>query len=220
MAIHNRIEYPVKQIRRWVEDLWTQQEIADELRKTDPRVTCKLVYKVCKKHGIKFPFAKGGGRPGSAHKNWKGGKLISKIGYVKIFCPEHPSCRKTNRRRALKSRGGPYRKQKYVWEHRLVMEQKLGRLLSPREVVHHLNGVRHDNRPENLMLFPSNGAHLKFDLAGKCPQWTEAGKACLQRSGNRKSAIARWRKEHGVPARQPLTTRQKESLAASYPDLF
>jgi hypothetical protein len=60
-------------------------------------------------------------------------------GYILLYKPEHPNC----------SVKGHYS------EHRLVMEQTIGRFLVKGENVHHKNGVRNDNRPENLELWSS-----------------------------------------------------------------
>jgi hypothetical protein len=49
-----------------------------------------------------------------------------------------------------------------VGEHRLVMEQALGRRLLSTEVVHHRNGNRLDNRLENLELIQSQSAHRRL----------------------------------------------------------
>jgi hypothetical protein len=79
-----------------------------------------------------------GKHAGENSRAWKGGKQ-TRNGYVFIHRPGHPSCRGNQRA--------------YVAEHRLVMEQVLGRFLVDGENVHHKNGVRDDNRPENLELW-------------------------------------------------------------------
>jgi hypothetical protein len=66
-----------------------------------------------------------------------GGRTRHKAGYVMIWSPGHPRARTGQ----------------YVFEHILIMEQILGRHLLPEESVHHRNGVRDDNRPENLELW-------------------------------------------------------------------
>lgn len=174
--MHPHVDYPIDEIRALIQSGQTQQQVADKLAaELDPRVTAKLIYKVCKKHGIQCQRT--GPRAGEGHPEWSGGRISGKHGYMKVYCPDHPTCQRVNDRRKAQANGSYYRKQKYVWEHRLVMEKQLGRFLLPNEVVHHINGVKHDNRPENLIVFGSNAEHLAADLKGKCPKWSPEGKA-------------------------------------------
>lgn len=55
-----------------------------------------------------------------------------------------------------------YEKTFGVHTHRTVAEMMLGRQLKPGEVVHHINEDIRDNRPENLMVFPSQAEHAKW----------------------------------------------------------
>lgn len=82
---------------------------------------------------------------GDTHGSWKGGRRKHSLGYILVQCPDHPESKKYDG---------------YVLEHRLVMEGMLGRMLSPEEVVHHINGKKEDNRPENLKVYASQGLHI------------------------------------------------------------
>ncbi|MDD4049884.1 MAG: HNH endonuclease [Candidatus ainarchaeum sp.] len=50
----------------------------------------------------------------------------------------------------------------WIPEHVLVMEEKIRRTLNKGETIHHINGIKTDNRIENLMLFKSQKEHAKF----------------------------------------------------------
>ena len=83
----------------------------------------------------------------NAYKNGK----CNNLGYIKVLSRKHPNRDTDNR----------------VGEHRLIVEKILGRYLTKKEVTHHLNRIRNDNRPENLMAFCNNSAHLRFERGGK-----------------------------------------------------
>lgn len=210
MPRHNRIEYPVDLIRHWVAAGDTQQTIADRLsiQLSDPRINAKSIYKVCRKHGI--TCQRPGPRAGEGHPKWLGGRTRTAHGYVKVVCPDHPTCVEVNRRREAVAKGAYYPKQKYVWEHRLVMEKLLGRFLTAGEVVHHMDGNPSNNAPENLRLFDSNAEHLKFDLAGKIPEWSPEGRARTQAGVEKWRATRRKLRERDALAQLRKTAQSKE----------
>ena len=94
------------------------------------------------------------------------GEQIDKHGYVSRRVKGHPHATKYGN---------------YVRVHRLVMEEKLGRYLTPEEVVDHIDGNPSNNHPDNLRVFPNNAEHLRQTLKGRCPKWSEEGKARLRK---------------------------------------
>lgn len=110
---------------------------------------------ICKIHGCKNILNKTSGRICQMHRsrfhrhgdyeisrNWpnlkKGQPLVSPLGYMRI---------NINGKRVL--------------QHRYVMEQHIGRTLSPSEKIHHVNGNKVDNRIENLELIKNQSLHMK-----------------------------------------------------------
>ena len=72
-----------------------------------------------------------------------GSKVLADTGYVLVKVPKNtPGAKKYG------TRSG-----NWMLEHRYVMQQTLGRNLGSKENVHHINGKRDDNRPENLELW-------------------------------------------------------------------
>jgi len=85
------------------------------------------------------------GYKGSICSNWNGGKTIHE-GYVMLSQPHHPRADVNG----------------YVKEAHLVAEKALNRFLNPQECIHHINGVKTDNRLENLYLFASGSEHTAY----------------------------------------------------------
>jgi len=82
---------------------------------------------------------------GKKHWNWKGGRIIQQ-GHVCIKMPEYHSANSNG----------------YVQRSHYIMEQKLGRHLKRGEIIHHINEIKTDDRPENLQLLKNISEHNKI----------------------------------------------------------
>lgn len=132
--------------------------------------------------------------PGDKNPAWKGGRTIDKDGYVLVHAPGHLNSTKTGR----------------IREHRLVMSEKLGRPLLRNEVVHHIDGDKQNNSLDNLELFDENSEHLRHELTGKVPAWTEAGLEAMKSAsllGSLNSLKTAWTDERREKARQRTIER-------------
>ena len=112
-------------------------------------------------------------REGEGHINWKGGFYYDACGYKRILVS----------------------KKTYRCEHVLVMEKHLGRKLAVGEIVHHKNGVRDDNRLENLELM-SRSRHTRLHQTGKkASEETKAKFRHLRKGTNQKESHNQWRSD-------------------------
>jgi len=87
---------------------------------------------------------------GELNPNWTGWGHKNSRGYIEVtLMPDHPYY-------SMARKGGR------VLEHRLVMAKYLGRPLEPGEIVHHKNGIKDDNRIENLELVSDQSKHARL----------------------------------------------------------
>lgn len=84
---------------------------------------------------------------GENSPSWKGGRTLHQGKYWLVSKPNHPNADRLG----------------YVREHRLVMEEQIGRILNTNELIHHINGNTTDNRIENLQII-SRSEHMKKHL--------------------------------------------------------
>jgi len=99
----------------------------------------KINGKIVWKSAVKIRY----GKKLELHHGWKGGKTINRAGYIEVKVDTD-------------------KKHKYRLEHRIVVEKFIGRKLTDKEIVHHINLNKKDNRIENLMIFPNDSEHIKF----------------------------------------------------------
>ena len=113
-----------------------------EMREGEPEtIYCRTCYPKIETHA-------------QSNRNWKGGRWKRPDGYFRIYVSIDDFFRPTAGKKG------------YAMEHRLVMAKHLGRNLQKWEIIHHKNGIRDDNRIENLELIGSISEHMSGHLRG------------------------------------------------------
>jgi endogenous inhibitor of DNA gyrase (YacG/DUF329 family) len=133
----------------------TQEEVAKELGTTQ-----KVVFTRMKEIGYQPRVAAKRDQSGEKNDYWKGGKSRDSRGYVLVKSPGHPRAKKCG---------------DYVFQHILVVEDFIGRFLQKNEIIHHINGIKDDNRLENLYI-TNPSEHSKMHNHG----WAKSVKTNLK----------------------------------------
>lgn len=112
--------------------------------------TCNELIPIKDGRGIKRKYKFGHQNRGSLNGQYKGGRKKVERGYIWILKRGHPNC----------LAGG------YIQEHRFIMSEYLGRPLTKDEDIHHKNGIKDDNRIQNLEII-SHSKHSIISNLGR-----------------------------------------------------
>lgn len=166
-------------------------------------------HKYVQEVALKFdaPRRARGSAYGELNGQYVSGRRIDRDGYVLTSAPlGHPNSRKRKDRLTG-----------IVYEHRLVMEQELGRYLDPLEIVDHIDGLRLHNHPSNLRLFDCNADHLRETITGQIPKWSQEGKNKLMlREGPVVHKYLEMKRSGDARLRQILLAALQLGLASPY----
>jgi len=146
IPIHTHYSSYNSLIYKWLDKEWLYEKYIKERLSTPEiaklyKISCSTIREYLIKYNIPIRSvgeARKGKFLGKKARTWKGGRHIYG-GYVEVWIsPDSPF--------ALMANGN------HIVEHRLVMAKHLNRCLEPWEIVHHINGIKTDNRIENLEL--------------------------------------------------------------------
>lgn len=132
-----------------------KKETNDRYRKQNPEKMKKAKRECMKRNpnfcvdcGTKIDYASMRCRKCAGIKRGRKITIKDKSGYILVWQPKHPNSNEKG----------------YVQEHRLVVENFIGRYLTREEVIHHIDTNKENNKIDNLMLFSTQKKHMQFHM--------------------------------------------------------